>query len=177
MSTHQIFPCVEGCDPSKAPSLIIYKMLFLLIQSSYSRLGLEESYLAPVYFCLLSVFLKGRLSCSQESIHWKIKVSFSLIAVGSDPYISMKVQENGNMELECTSSGWYPEPRVQWRTANREMLPPTSESRNPDTEGLFTVTASMMIRDNSIKNMSCCIQNILLGQGKEVEISLPGQWN
>ncbi|NP_001163808.1 butyrophilin subfamily 1 member A1 isoform X1 [Rattus norvegicus] len=112
-------------------------------------------------------FLKDNDDSEEAAVHLKVA------AVGSDPYISMKVQENGDMELECTSSGWYPEPQVQWRTANREMLPPTSESRNPDTEGLFTVTASMMIRDNSIKNMSCCIQNILLGQGKEVEISLP----
>lgn len=81
------------------------------------------------------------------------------------------------MELECTSSGWYPEPQVQWRTGNREMLPSTSESKKHNEEGLFTVAVSMMIRDSSIKNMSCCIQNILLGQGKEVEISLPGQWN
>lgn len=112
-------------------------------------------------------FFKDNDVSEEAAVHLKVA------AVGSDPHISMKVQENGDMELECTSSGWYPEPQVRWRTADREMLPSTSESRNRDEEGLFAVAASMMIRDNSIKNVSCCVQNILLGQGKEVEISLP----
>ncbi|XP_055470480.1 butyrophilin subfamily 1 member A1-like isoform X2 [Psammomys obesus] len=94
-------------------------------------------------------------------------------AVGSDPHISMKSQENGERDLECTSSGWYPEPRVHWRTARGEKLPPTSESRKRDEQGLFTVASSIMINDSSIRNMFCCIQNILLGQEKEVEISVP----
>ncbi|XP_055464006.1 butyrophilin subfamily 1 member A1 isoform X2 [Psammomys obesus] len=94
-------------------------------------------------------------------------------AVGSDPHISMKTQENGERELECTSSGWYPEPQVQWRTASGEKLLSTSESKKPDEQGLFTVEASITIRDSSIRNVSCCIQNILIDQEKEVEISVP----
>ncbi|XP_060228350.1 butyrophilin subfamily 1 member A1-like isoform X2 [Meriones unguiculatus] len=97
----------------------------------------------------------------------------NVAAVGSDPHISMKTQENGERELECTSSGWYPEPPVQWRTASGEKLPSTSESRKRDEEGLFTVAASITIRDSSIRNVFCCIQNILLGQKKQVEISVP----
>ncbi|XP_060228351.1 butyrophilin subfamily 1 member A1-like isoform X3 [Meriones unguiculatus] len=99
----------------------------------------------------------------------------NVAAVGSDPHISMKTQENGERELECTSSGWYPEPPVQWRTASGEKLPSTSESRKRDEEGLFTVAASITIRDSSIRNVFCCIQNILLGQKKQVEISVP-EW-
>ncbi|XP_028632064.1 butyrophilin subfamily 1 member A1 [Grammomys surdaster] len=111
-------------------------------------------------------FFKDNDDSEEAAVHLEVA------AVGSEPHISMKVQESGDMELECTSSGWYPEPQVQWRTASGEMLPSTSESRNPDEEGLFTVAASMIIRDSSIKNVSCCIQNNLLGEGKEIEISL-----
>lgn len=87
----------------------------------------------------------------------------------------MEVQESGEIWLECTSVGWYPEPRVQWRTPKGEEFPSVSESRNPDEEGLFTVAASVIIRDTSMKNVSCCIRNLLLGQEKEVESSIPGQ--
>lgn len=96
------------------------------------------------------------------------------IALGSDPHIHMEVQESGEIWLQCTSVGWYPEPQVQWRTPKGEKFPSMSEARNPDEEGLFTVTASVVIRDTSMKNVSCCIQNLLLGQEKEGEISIPG---
>ncbi|XP_055460322.1 butyrophilin subfamily 1 member A1-like [Psammomys obesus] len=85
----------------------------------------------------------------------------------------MKTQENEERELECTSSGWYPEPQVQWRTASGEKLPSTSEFRKRDEQGLFTVAALITIKDSSVRNMFCCIQNMLLGQKKEVEISVP----
>lgn len=99
------------------------------------------------------------------------------IALGSDPHIHMEVGESGEVRLECTSVGWYPEPQVQWSTSEGETFPSTSESRNPDEEGLFTVVASVIIRDPSMKNISCCIRNLLLGQQREVDISIPGQWN
>uniref|UniRef100_A0A8B9XUR7 Butyrophilin subfamily 1 member A1-like n=1 Tax=Bos mutus grunniens TaxID=30521 RepID=A0A8B9XUR7_BOSMU len=88
----------------------------------------------------------------------------------------MKVQESGEIQLECTSVGWYPEPQVQWRTHRGEEFPSMSESRNPDEEGLFTVRASVIIRDTSMKNVSCCIRNLLLGQEKEIEVSIPASF-
>lgn len=118
---------------------------------------------------------EGVYGCSfrDKQAHGEAFVSLKVAAMGSDPHISMKIKENGEMELECTSSGWYPEPQVRWRTANRKKLQSISESRNRDEEGLFTVAASVIITDSSIKSVSCCIQNLLLGQEKEVEISVP----
>lgn len=66
---------------------------------------------------------------------------------------------------------------MQWRTPTGDSLPSVAESSNRDEEGLFTVAASVILTDSSVKNVSCCIQNLLLGQEKEVEISVPGQWN
>lgn len=87
----------------------------------------------------------------------------------------MEVQENGEIRLECTSVGWYPEPQVQWRTPAGEKFLSTFESRSPDQEGLFTVAASVIIRDTSPENVSRCIHNLLLGQQKEVGISISGE--
>ncbi|EGV94266.1 Butyrophilin subfamily 1 member A1 [Cricetulus griseus] len=110
---------------------------------------------------------KDNDNSEEASAHLKVA------ALGSDPHISMEVKENGQIQLECTSSGWFPEPEAQWRTPSGGRLPFTAESRNHDEEGLFTVAASVIITDSSIKNVSCCIQNHLLGQEKEVEISIP----
>ncbi|XP_059530431.1 butyrophilin subfamily 1 member A1 [Myotis daubentonii] len=101
------------------------------------------------------------------------RVRLRVAALGSDPHIHMDLQDNGETRLECTSLGWYPEPRVQWRTPTGEKFSSTSESRDPDEEGLFTVVASVTIRDPSMKNVSCCIQNLLLSQEKEIDIFIP----
>ncbi|XP_007948077.1 butyrophilin subfamily 1 member A1-like [Orycteropus afer afer] len=104
------------------------------------------------------------------------KVQLNVAALGSDPHIHMEIQESGEIRLECSSIGWYPEPQVQWRTSKGQKFPFTSESSTPDEEGLFTVTASLIIRDNSLGNVSCCIQNLLLGQEKEIGISIPASF-
>ncbi|XP_049741741.1 butyrophilin subfamily 1 member A1 isoform X2 [Elephas maximus indicus] len=106
-------------------------------------------------------------------IYEEAKVQLKVAALGSDPHIHMEVQDRSEIQLECSSVGWYPEPQVQWRTPEGEKFPSTSESSNPDEKGLFTVAASLIIRDNSLGNVSCCIRNLLLGQEKEVGISIP----
>uniref|UniRef100_A0A8C6REU7 Butyrophilin, subfamily 1, member A1 n=1 Tax=Nannospalax galili TaxID=1026970 RepID=A0A8C6REU7_NANGA len=115
------------------------------------------------YLCLC----RDNASSAQATVHLKVA------ALGSDPHIRMEVQEDKGIRLECTSSGWYPEPQVEWRTSSGERFPSTSESRNPDEEGLFTVVASVTIRDSSVGNVSCGIENALLSQEKEVGISIP----
>ncbi|XP_029800489.1 butyrophilin subfamily 1 member A1 isoform X1 [Suricata suricatta] len=109
----------------------------------------------------------------QDGRSAEASVRLKVAALGSDPHIHMEVQESGAIWLECTSAGWYPEPQVQWRTSEGETFPSASESRNPDEEGLFTVAASVTIRDTSVKNVSCHFRNLLLGQEKEVGVSIP----
>ncbi|CAO2595486.1 Butyrophilin subfamily 1 member A1 [Lemmus lemmus] len=112
-------------------------------------------------------FFKDKDYSEEASAHLKVT------ALGSDPHISLGVKENGQIQLKCTSSGWFPEPEVQWRTPSGDSLPSVAESSNRDEEGLFTVAASVILTDSSVKNVSCCVQNLLLGQEKEVEISVP----
>ncbi|KAM4835080.1 butyrophilin subfamily 1 member A1-like isoform 2-T2 [Thomomys bottae] len=112
-------------------------------------------------------FFRENESYKEAILHLKVA------ALGSDPHISMEVQESGQVRLECTSVGWYPEPQVQWRTPTGGALSSTSESKNPDEEGLFTVVASVIIGSNPTENVSCSIQNLLLGQEKEARISIP----
>ncbi|XP_055988139.1 butyrophilin subfamily 1 member A1 [Sorex fumeus] len=100
-------------------------------------------------------------------------VQLQVASLGTDPHVHMEVQESGEIRLKCTSEGWYPEPQVQWRTSGGQKFPSTAESRTPDEEGLFTVAASVTIKNATPGNVSCSIQNPLLGQEKEVEISIP----
>ncbi|XP_004443267.1 PREDICTED: butyrophilin subfamily 2 member A2 [Ceratotherium simum simum] len=93
--------------------------------------------------------------------------------LGSKPLIEMKGHENGGIRLECTSVGWYPEPQVFWRDPYGEILPALEEAYTVDADSLFMVTVAVIIRDLSVRNVSCSINNTLLGQEKETVILIP----
>ncbi|VCX04408.1 unnamed protein product [Gulo gulo] len=93
--------------------------------------------------------------------------------LGSTPLIEMKGQENGGVRLECTSGGWFPEPHVVWRDPHGAIMPVLEEAYTVDAEGLFTVTTAVVIRDCSVRNVSCSVVNALLGQEKETVIFIP----
>ncbi|XP_008055804.1 butyrophilin subfamily 2 member A2-like [Carlito syrichta] len=93
--------------------------------------------------------------------------------LGSNPLIEMKGHEDGGIRLECTSGGWYPEPLAIWKDPYGEVVPSLEETYTADADGLFLVTVAVIIRDDSVRNMSCSVNNTLLGQEKETVIFIP----
>uniref|UniRef100_A0A452S5S6 Butyrophilin subfamily 2 member A2 n=1 Tax=Ursus americanus TaxID=9643 RepID=A0A452S5S6_URSAM len=96
--------------------------------------------------------------------------------LGSKPLIEMKGQEDGGIRLECTSAGWFPEPHAVWRDPYGAILPALEEAYAVDAGGLFTVATTMIIRDRSVRNVSCSVNSTLLGQEKETVIFIPGEF-
>lgn len=93
--------------------------------------------------------------------------------LGSKPLIEMKGHEDGGIRLECTSVGWYPEPHAVWRDPYGGIMPALEEAYTEDTEGLFRVTMAVIIRDSSVRNVSCSVNNTLLGHEKDSVIFIP----
>ncbi|XP_004694884.2 PREDICTED: butyrophilin subfamily 2 member A2-like [Condylura cristata] len=93
--------------------------------------------------------------------------------LGSAPLVEMKGHENGGLRLECTSVGWYPEPQAVWRGPVGEVLPALEEAYTVGADGLFLVATAVIIRDCAVRNMTCSINNTLLGQEKETMIFIP----
>ncbi|XP_051025105.1 butyrophilin subfamily 2 member A2 [Acomys russatus] len=94
-------------------------------------------------------------------------------SLGSQPLIKMKTLENGSILLECTSEGWYPEPQAVWRDPYDEVVPALEEEYAANREGLFSVTMTVIIRDYSVRNMTCSVNNTLLSQELESVIFIP----
>lgn len=88
----------------------------------------------------------------------------------------MKGHEDGGVLLECTSEGWFPEPHALWRGPYGEVLPALTDSYTVEADGLFTVTTAVLVKDSSVRNMTCSINNTLLGQEKETVIFIPGEF-
>ncbi|OWK13267.1 hypothetical protein Celaphus_00014531 [Cervus elaphus hippelaphus] len=100
-------------------------------------------------------------------------VLLTVAGLGSKPVIEMKGHEDGGIRLECTSAGWYPKPHAVWRDPHGETMPPLEEAYTVSADGLFLVTMAVIIRDHSVRNMSCSVNNTLLNQEKETVIFIP----
>lgn len=119
--------------------------------------------------------LLGRLLGSLGSRRMRCAPSPSPSAgLGSTPLIEMTGYEDGGLRLECTSAGWFPEPRAVWRDPYGEVVPALEEACTADADGLFRVTTAVVVRDCSVRNMSCSVNNTLLGQEKDAVIFIPG---
>uniref|UniRef100_A0A8C9BAS1 Butyrophilin like 9 n=1 Tax=Phocoena sinus TaxID=42100 RepID=A0A8C9BAS1_PHOSS len=106
---------------------------------------------------------------------WELEVA----GLGSDPYISLEGFKQGGIQLRCSSSGWYPKPQSQWTDHQGRCLPPETEVIVKDAQGLFSLETSVVVQGGAHSNVSCSIQNPLLGQKKEfvvqiADVFLPG---
>ncbi|XP_055285188.1 butyrophilin-like protein 9 isoform X2 [Moschus berezovskii] len=99
---------------------------------------------------------------------WELEVA----GLGSDPHISIEGFKEGGIQLKCHSSGWYPKPQAQWRDHQGRCLPPETENITEDVQGLFSLETSVVVQEGAHSNVSCSIQNHLLGQKKEFVIHI-----
>ncbi|XP_028909467.1 butyrophilin subfamily 1 member A1-like isoform X2 [Ornithorhynchus anatinus] len=91
---------------------------------------------------------------------------------GSVPHIHIEEDERRGIRLICSSSGWYPRPRVRWKDPRGHRLPPASEKTHQEGDGLYAAETSFVLAAESKENVSCFIQNPLLDLDKEMRISV-----
>uniref|UniRef100_A0A8C6A113 Butyrophilin subfamily 3 member A2-like n=1 Tax=Marmota marmota marmota TaxID=9994 RepID=A0A8C6A113_MARMA len=92
--------------------------------------------------------------------------------------LELKVAEGPEEDgvcMVCKASGWFPKPQVQWRDLSGNKFPALSETHSQDTEELFSVEATLVVRDSSVGNVTCSVLNPVLGQEKAMAIYIPGQ--
>uniref|UniRef100_A0A8C9QKZ7 Butyrophilin-like protein 1 n=1 Tax=Spermophilus dauricus TaxID=99837 RepID=A0A8C9QKZ7_SPEDA len=89
--------------------------------------------------------------------------------LGSIPHVHMTGLKEGGIQVLCSSGGWFPSPKVQWKDMAGAKLPSLSESQTQDWDGLFHVKSSLVVTDSSMSNVTCSIQNPLSGQEKVKE--------
>ncbi|XP_013372227.1 PREDICTED: butyrophilin-like protein 1 [Chinchilla lanigera] len=100
-------------------------------------------------------------------------VELNVVGVGSEPHVHMTGPKEDGIQVLCSSSGWFPKPKVQWRDTAGRRLPSLPESHTQHKDGLFRVDASLVVTDSSLGNVTCSVQNPLSGQEKISTIFLP----
>ncbi|XP_045151684.1 butyrophilin subfamily 2 member A2 [Echinops telfairi] len=101
-------------------------------------------------------------------------IRLMVAGLGSLPVVEMKGYEDGGVLLECTSAGWFPQPFAVWRDPVGEVMATLEEAYTAEDDGLFSVATSVIVRNSSVRNVSCSVTNALLGQEKETVMFIPG---
>ncbi|XP_057163246.1 butyrophilin subfamily 1 member A1-like [Ursus arctos] len=117
---------------------------------------------------------EGEYVCFFESSTYYNEAQFQVLVTvsGMAPNIHIEPGNRREIKLTCTSTGWYPEPEVQWRDHHGLNLAPASETKKIEKNGLFHVESSLTVAKSSRAKVSCVIRNLILRVEKEVHVSI-----
>lgn len=64
---------------------------------------------------------------------------------------------------------------MEWRDSEGEIIPPTSISHSQDTDKLFNMKMTLLLKTSSHRNVTCCLRNPVTGQEERTSIVLSGE--
>ncbi|XP_036407638.1 butyrophilin subfamily 1 member A1-like [Megalops cyprinoides] len=119
----------------------------------------------------------GQYKCFIQSDLWYDDASLlvEVIAVGTDPVISMEGYREGGIGLLCESKGWHPEPELIWLDSEGHSLPAGPTETLRDSMALFIVRRSVIVQEGDTNRFTCRVQQQQLNQEKEAEFHIPGE--
>lgn len=77
--------------------------------------------------------------------------------------------------VECNSAGWFPQPQMEWRDSRGEIIPHASKSHSQDPAKLFNMKMTLLLKQSSQGNVTCCLRNPVTGQEERTSIVLSGE--
>ncbi|XP_046281839.1 butyrophilin subfamily 1 member A1-like isoform X1 [Marmota monax] len=130
---------------------------------------------ASVHIHKVRVSDNGMYTCffRHGSFYDEADFEVKVAGMGSDPQVHIEGPEEDGVCVVCKASGWFPKPQVQWRDLSGNKFPALSEAHTQDTEELFSVEATLVVRDSSVGNVTCSVLNPVLGQEKAMAIYIP----
>ncbi|XP_048661034.1 butyrophilin subfamily 1 member A1-like isoform X3 [Marmota marmota marmota] len=130
---------------------------------------------AAVHIHKVQVSDNGMYTCffRKAGFYEEADLELKVAGMGSDPQVHIEGPEEDGVRVVCKVSRWFPKPQVQWRDLSGNKFPALSEAHTQDTEELFSVEATLVVRDSSVGNVTCSVFNPVLGQEKAMAIYIP----
>uniref|UniRef100_K7FFX4 Ig-like domain-containing protein n=1 Tax=Pelodiscus sinensis TaxID=13735 RepID=K7FFX4_PELSI len=112
---------------------------------------------------------EGQYRCfvGDGDFHDEAVLELKVAALGSAPRISVAGHQDGGIRVVCQSAGWYPQPQVLWRDSKGQPLSALTETKAEEEGGFFKIKNSIVITENTKKNLSCSLRNTHVDQEKE----------
>ncbi|XP_015340325.2 selection and upkeep of intraepithelial T-cells protein 8-like [Marmota marmota marmota] len=122
----------------------------------------------------VSISDDGPYRCLFKDTDFSDMASMNLIvaALGLETQIHVQVPTSDGLVVECNSGGWFPQPQMEWRDSRGEVVPHSSKSYSQDGARLFHMKMTLLLRNFSDCNITCCVHNPVIGEEKQTSIIL-----
>lgn len=84
--------------------------------------------------------------------------------------------QDKSIRAECTSAGWFPEPKVEWLDLRGQPVPAETHFSPSASTGLLTVVSIVTVQERTVESLTCSISNPLFPEKKVAETYLPGEY-
>ncbi|KAK7814461.1 hypothetical protein U0070_008829, partial [Myodes glareolus] len=106
-----------------------------------------------------------------------INMNLSVAAFGLKTQIHVQSPGYDGPTLGCFTEGWFPQPRMEWRDSQGEVVPYSSISYSQDEDRFFHMKMTLILRNQSQKSITCCVLNPLTGEEKQTNLILPSKYS
>ncbi|XP_038673195.1 butyrophilin subfamily 3 member A2-like [Scyliorhinus canicula] len=123
-----------------------------------------------------TMFDRGKYTCfvDDRTNSGETAVSLKVIGLGCKPWIQMKGYHQNGIQLVCKSSGWFPQPEMQWTSEDGQDLTLAETRYQRDSRGLINVQSDIVITRQSTNRFKCRILSEHLDTAQEVTIKISG---
>ncbi|XP_078501902.1 butyrophilin subfamily 1 member A1-like isoform X2 [Lissotriton helveticus] len=98
-------------------------------------------------------------------------LELSVTVTGSPLLIHIVGYHDGGILVVCSSSEWYPEPKIDWKWEDGKRLASASDI-TVRADGSFDIESSLTVHEPSNRKLSCCIRNKLGKCEKSVRVTI-----
>lgn len=98
-------------------------------------------------------------------------------AFGLKTQIHIESSAYDGPSVDCVTEGWFPQPRMEWRDSQGEVVPYSSISYSQDEDRFFRIKMTLLLRNQSQKSITCCVLNPLTGEEKQTNLILPCKYS
>ncbi|XP_021033236.1 butyrophilin-like protein 10 isoform X2 [Mus caroli] len=112
----------------------------------------------------ITVFDNGTYHCvfKEYTSHSQATLWLKVAGRGSSPRIRVTDTQDKGIRAECTSAGWYPEPKVEWLDLKGQPVSAESHFSVSASTGLVALLSIVTPQDTAVGGLTCSISNPLL---------------